>query len=218
MTYTPINWQTGDTITAEKMNKMDNGWGVESTQLFSETVTTVASPYGNEAQLAYSQIISNDEIVVTFDGTDYVCQNRDTSTPNSNFFGGVDSGGNYDFSTYPFAIVSVLGPGNIVATETAGTHSIAAETQSVDVSQGFEMAVSVCADTSTMPMECVSQTTTFDDMAQAFSDGRILFFKPSASATIMYIIVGFTTSTVTFIPSDASITATFTNGVFTVTS
>ncbi len=218
MAYTPINWQTGDTITAEKLNRCDNGWGVGSTQLFSETVTTVASPYGNEAQLAYSQIISDDEIVVTFDGTDYVCQNRDTSTPNSNFFGGVDSSGNYDFSTFPFAIVSVLGPGNIVATETAGTHAVAAGTQSVDVSQDFEMAVGACVDTSTVPMECVSQATTYADMAQAFSDGRILFFKPYASATNMYIVVGFTSSNVTFIPSDSSVTATITNGIFTVTS
>ena len=46
MSYTPINWQTGDIITAEKMNKMDNGWSVESSsqQLFSETVTTELDP------------------------------------------------------------------------------------------------------------------------------------------------------------------------------
>ena len=25
MAYTPTNWQTGDTITAEKLNKLENG-------------------------------------------------------------------------------------------------------------------------------------------------------------------------------------------------
>lgn len=41
MIYTPINWQNGDTITAEKMNKMDNGWGIGEVELFSETVTLI---------------------------------------------------------------------------------------------------------------------------------------------------------------------------------
>lgn len=172
MAYTPINWQTGDTITADKLNRCDNGWGYENTLLFSETVTTVAGQYGNEAQLAYSQIISDDEIVVTFDGTDYVCQNRETSTPNSNFFGGIDSSGNYDFSTYPFAIVSVLGPGNIVATETAGTHAIAAGTQSFDVSNSFVNAVAFHA---------IVGTTTFQEIDDALAAGRLVVVSVSGS-------------------------------------
>ena len=73
MAYTPINWQTGDTITAEKMNKMDNGWGVQNTQLFSESVTTSVYEGMSFATgtFSYSALISDESVVVTFNGTDY---------------------------------------------------------------------------------------------------------------------------------------------------
>lgn len=40
MSYTPINWQTGDTITAEKLNKMDNGWLVFVVNLITDESST----------------------------------------------------------------------------------------------------------------------------------------------------------------------------------
>ena len=77
MAYTPINWQTGDTITAAKLNRCDNGWGYESTEILSETVTTADTYSGGYGvgELAYSQFINSPTIVVTFDGTDYTCPN-----------------------------------------------------------------------------------------------------------------------------------------------
>lgn len=80
MSYTPINWQTGDTITAEKLNKMDNGWSVESTQPFSETVTTEResqyAPYATGV-FAHSQLINSGTITVTFNSVSYICNRID---------------------------------------------------------------------------------------------------------------------------------------------
>ena len=139
MSYTPINWQTGDTITAEKMNKMDNGWGVSSTQLFSETVTTVSGEYGNEGELSYSSRVTAAEIIVTFGGTNYTCQCVDISGVCG--YGGVDSEWNYDFTDFPFALV--FSPeGNIFATETAGTYAISVAEKIIELSSDFRQAVS----------------------------------------------------------------------------
>ena len=100
MAYTPINWQTGDTITAEKMNKMDNGWSMEETQLFSESVTTVAEEWGNDATFSYDQFINSDVITVTFNGTDYECNRLDFGDYIG--YGGMTET-DPDFSQYPFA-------------------------------------------------------------------------------------------------------------------
>ncbi len=139
MAYTPINWQTGDTITAEKMNKMDNGWGMQNTQLFSETATTVAGEYGNETELTYAESITADSITVTFDGNEYTCP---SVIVNGNIcgYGGVDSSWAYDFSQYPFAIVSDNGV-NYFATQTAGTYAVALTAPTVAVGDNFITAV-----------------------------------------------------------------------------
>ena len=91
MAYTPINWQTGDTITAEKMNKMDNGWGVQNTQLFSESVTTTAQGGMNGGVLSYSTLIDSASIVVSFNGTDYTCSRIEVF--GQYFYGGFSESG-----------------------------------------------------------------------------------------------------------------------------
>ena len=113
MAYTPINWQTGDTITADKLNRCDNGWRVESTQLFSETVTTEAGEYGNEGMLTYSSQVSSPTITVTFDGTNYQCSV--VKMGEGYGYGGVSSGWEYDFTTYPFAFVFSNGDSSMLS-------------------------------------------------------------------------------------------------------
>lgn len=159
MAYTPINWQTGDTITAEKMNKMDNGWGVENTQLFSETATTEASEYGNEAVLTYSQLINAETITVTLDGNTYTCQRIQMSEGYG--YGGVNSSWEYDFSQYPFAIVSDNGE-NIFATQTAGTHTVSAIVETVEVSDEFGKARGFWIDTEKITIAEETVTTSQD--------------------------------------------------------
>jgi hypothetical protein len=139
MAYTPINWQTGDTITAEKLNKMDNGWGIQNTQLFSETVTTVAGDFGNSATLAYSDWIRNDTIIINFDGTDYTCD-KITLSDTIYGYGGAGSKA-LDFTEYPFALVSVRNGSNTLYTETAGTHTISVAAPGMQTSDNFRAAV-----------------------------------------------------------------------------
>lgn len=221
MTYTPINWQTGDTITAEKLNRCDNGWAVESSsqQLFSETVTTETDPsYPDEpawGDFAYSTQITADNVTVTFDGTDYVCIK--VNLDGSNAYGGLSDDAP-DFSTIPFLIVSDPGE-NAICTATGGTHtvSVAGTSQSIETSEQFQTAVDSVVDTSTMPMECISGTTTIAEMSAAYGAGRIMFFKSREQLIQTKYITGIVGSTVTFIPEDSSVNATFVNDVFTVT-
>lgn len=225
MAYTPINWQTGDTITAEKLNRCDNGWAVESSsqQLFSETVTTTLDPdYPDDpawGTLAYSTLITADTLTVTFDGTDYTCPRIDLG--NDSVYGGWSNDAP-DFTDYPFAIYSSEFMGSInnsVATASGGTYTVVASltSSSIETSPAFETAVNSVVDTSTMPMLCVSGTTTLVEMRVAYGAGRILFFRPREGVNQIRYVTDFTSSSVTFIPTDQNVTATFDNGVFTVT-
>ncbi len=216
MAYTPINWQTGDTITAEKLNRCDNGWAVESSSqtYFTETVTTVDEDGTAWGDFSYSTYIVAETTTVTFDGTDYVCTRQDDNA--TSVYGGYSEGA-FDFTDYPFAFFSEQGA-NYIATSTGGTHtvSVAGTSSSIETSPAFETAVSSVVDTSTMPMLCVSGVTTWADMARAYDAGRILFFRPYAGVRNTCFVTSFTDSGATFIPEFLGVTATFDNGVFTV--
>lgn len=179
MSYTPINWQTGDTITAEKMNKMDNGWSVGSSQLFSETVTTVNDGEFNVGALTFVATATPPEVLtVTFDGNSYNCTRQGTG----NYTYGADFG---DFSEYPFLLtfppVGAPDPA-MIFTETAGTHTISATGTIIEVSSNFNGAVNKCVDMASVPMACVDGTTTMSEMTSAQSDGRFMYFYADGSA------------------------------------
>lgn len=216
MSYTPINWQTGDIITADKLNRCDNGWSVITSQLFSETVTTAVGQGGMiGGQLAYSGMLDMPSLVVTFNGTDYECQRIDAM--GAYFYGGFSQSGP-DFSEYPFAIQGG-GISNFIFTETDGTYAVAAGTKFVEVSDDFGMAVGACVDTSTMPLLCVDGVTTFAEMRDASNDGRMLYFKNGLAT---WFISGFSeevsTTAVSFMPDTGqAMTAGFDSSmVFTV--
>lgn len=163
MSYTPINWQTGDTITAEKLNKMDNGWSISDVQLFSETVTMTDDGDYHYAVPTYSSPINYDYIKVIFDGTEYVCP---MTFANSTY----NYGGVYDFSEYPFYIYSYLG-GNGISTQTGGTHSIVVVAPNAEVSDKFKRAVAK-TDTS---FQIVPGQTIFRDAFEAFNAGKDVY-------------------------------------------
>lgn len=166
MAYTPINWQTGDTITAEKMNKMDNGWGVESTQLFSETVTTEDTGEGySMVALTYSTLISASTIIVTLNGTDYTCPKIDSE--GDFFYGGFNNGP--DFTNYPFFISSGGGVSNLI-TQTAGTFNVSVSVQSPETSESFNSAVAFAQE-----FPVVSGVTTFQEVVDAFKSGKHVY-------------------------------------------
>ena len=202
MSYTPINWQNGDTITAEKMNKMDNGWGVESTQLFSETVTTVAGAPAPSGTLNYSEFIDATELPVTVDGVDYVLP----SIGNGGFGEAGQQGPS--FTHYPVFILS-RGESNIVYTESAGTYTISAFAENTAVSAGFSDAVmSVINQQNIAPLELVEDVTHYNDARAAFNNGQTLFFKYGLDKFFV-TSVDFGSEGVKFIPESTSFTAGF---------
>lgn len=133
MAYTPINWQTGDTITAEKMNKMDNGWSVttERTTLFDSSVEFVASDISVNADTELPVLISGDQIFVTYDGTSYEC-----SFVNGRY-------GDSEFIEYPFYIQLPLGGSTMnmaIPKASAGVHAVKIETDvhTIETSESFD--------------------------------------------------------------------------------
>lgn len=198
MSYTPINWQTGQTITAEKLNKMDNGWGVQNTQLFSETVTTVEEEMGNSAELTYSTQIIADSITVVFNGTSYTCPKIEAF--DSIFYGGFSESGP-NFSVYPFAIQSSQNAGNVLYTETAGTYAVSAYSVGVEVSANFETAVNKSVSPSAI--KCIPDVTSIHDVAEK----ALPFFYEQDGITLHIITqVG---SVCDIFPESSSITAGF---------
>lgn len=175
MAYTPINWQTGDTITAEKMNKMDNGWSVGTAQLLSETVTTAEKGGMITATLAYTGTINYDSITVTFDGSDYNCDVTDMG--GAYFYGGIGQYGP-DFSEYPFAIQSV-GGANEIFTETAGSHTISVSVVGIEYSSNFSEAVNACV----VPqiVFAIPNATTWQAIYDAVSSGKIVCITNTSS-------------------------------------
>lgn len=180
MAYTPINWQTGDTITAEKLNKMDNGWGYESTQLFSETVTTAEQDGMYSARLAYANLIDAGTITVVFDGTEYTCINLAPSDIPIKEYGAPwsDELEKYDFSTCPFTLSS-SSRGNGLITETAASHTIAVTAHTIVTSSDFDTAAQT-AMASTIaaiptPLQVVIGETTFGEVYEAIAAGKLLF-------------------------------------------
>lgn len=212
MTYTPINWQNGDTITAEKLNKMDNGWSVTSssgTLLFSETVVTENDGDFNFGVLSYSEEVPDGTLTVTFDGTDYTC------TCSGAKFGSTDE----SFEDYPFYVFySGVQNSNAIETATEGTHTIAVSTgggSSVEFSSDFQTAVTSAA-SAMKPLLCVSGTTTYHEMSAAMAAGRVLFFKPYNDNTALCYVTGISSVSVGFVPEIASLTASFVDGVFDI--
>ena len=215
MAYTPINWQTGDTITAEKMNKMDNGWGIQEEQLFNEAVTTRLRNGAIMGSIDYYELIDFPEIIVTFEGTDYTCPR--VNGDDAHFYGGF-SGTEPDFSTYPF-FISCSEDINMLFTESAGTYTVAVTAPTVVVGDNFSTAVNKVVDTSALPLRCVDGVTAEEEMASAWQS-RLLYFYYDAYA---YIITGIIfpisgAPLISFIPENSSITASFDNGIFTITS
>lgn len=173
MTYTPINWQTGDTITADKLNKMDNGWGFESMQFFSETVTTVVGKYGNEGTLNYSGSLP-ELITVMFDGVAYLCSRA--SYP---VYG--DEYGEWD--VYPFSIQFADSAWHLFTLD-EGTYTIAASVQETNVSERFIDAVVKSA-----TLEVVPGETTWQEAHDALSAGKYVYVKSTDSNATAILLV-----------------------------
>ena len=162
MTYTPINWQTGDTITAEKLNRCDNGWSVTSSTvtLINETFTTYLDGEDNVAELTVSDNITAATINVTYDSVSYNC------TADGTMYGAPYG----DYSDYPFTLYN----DGFIICETSGTHTIKVEAAvaSADTSTNFSTAV--MAASPIFPI--ILGTTTWQQAHDAMEAGKLAFY------------------------------------------
>lgn len=161
------------------------GYSCDAKQMvIEESVTT----QGDDAIGVFSNasLIDAETIKVTFNGTEYECEQSKHS-------GGYIYGGfsttptpHPDFSQYPFVILSRLGNGNMLITETAGTYAVKIEwtKETVTTTPCFEKAVKlVSGEVVYAKMEsevdedgCTIYTLdiTDDDLAQIIRNGQQL--------------------------------------------
>lgn len=146
MAYEKQTWVCGETITADKLNHMEDGIaeasgggtaGYECTEeytlLTDESVATSELFGTAQAPLAYSNLIETNTVKVTFDGVEYVCTKAEQDRLNSYGASIPDSPENPpDWSEYPFIVTSsvdtVMGRVyNTIITQSVGTYQIKLE-------------------------------------------------------------------------------------------
>lgn len=185
-------WACGDDITANDLNRMEDGIeealdkGYECTEgwvtLTDESVTTAQDQFGSvSSTLAYSTPIDADTIKVTFDGTEYTCDKALIGDMIA--YGGVGEQGP-DFSEYPFAITSTNA--NLIYTETAGTYQVKIEAfgTSVTTTPCFEKAVKSVSGSSSSSSKFVVTFTqdgstytadhTLAEVLDAYNSGKVV--------------------------------------------
>lgn len=206
MTYTPIEWKNGDTITAEKMNKMDNGWSVSDTQLFSETVTVQPASMGNAyiASFEYTGTETPETILVDFNGTEYTCTLATDQYATSQFILLTPTFGSNSWQ---------------LITYESGTYNVAVSAVDYQISSDFKGAVDKCVGAA--PLPCFDGITTFAEMNEAYYGNRLLYASLPDDAG-MYIITSFIpdgddAATLVLTPTPEDFTAEVADGVFTIT-
>lgn len=132
MSYEKQTWASGDIITAEKLNHIEDGieepigyaYSENENVLFDETVTTRKSEYTSycEGEITYGLVIQSKFIRVIFDGKSYDLMMMSLASKTIGY-GSVYG----DFSEIPFGITSNYIDGawhNTLMTAEEGTHSI----------------------------------------------------------------------------------------------
>lgn len=198
MSYEPTVWQCGDTITADKMNKIENGiaeccsgggtdcgYSCEEGYIavFDGSITTYLE--NNIAGYMFdSPLELGENVRVTFNGVEY-----DVEPDEENGYGASydDDLGAFDFSEYPFYLAS-----DYILTESVGTYTLKVENleEVITLTDCFSKAarkanIFLINATTTMPSlnyddgwnfknQSVLGTVidkTFNEIQQAISDG-----------------------------------------------
>lgn len=198
-------WACGDNITADELNRLEGGVeealdkGYECkegyTLLTDESVTTAQDEFGTTTgTLAYSTLIDADTVKVTFNGVEYICENRNHRPLNNNVYGAPynDDTESYDWSEYPFYLVGVKSDGiNVLGTEIAGTYQVKIEAfnETVETSECFEKAVkAVTGSTEPLIVDVLtssstwqtSQNTPWQLIHDEYIKGRTILFQELA--------------------------------------
>lgn len=210
-------WACGDDITANELNRMEDGIeealdkGYSCTEewvtLTDESVTTTKAEESDpsaSADLVYAELITADTIQVTFNGTEYVCENF-------SIYEGEGAYGapwntetqSYDWSEYPFRMNSFSDNSvviNVFGTETAGTYPVKIEvgSSSVTTTPCFQKAVrSVVGSSSSKFVVTFTQDGstytadhTYEEVLEAYNSGKVVEGKYGVNAegeTITYV-------------------------------
>lgn len=180
-------------------------WKEETpTQLFSEAVTTETGRFGNEAELAYSSPIDADTLIVTFNGTKYVCPRINLNGMIA--YGGIGAEGT-DFSEYPFAIAR-LGVKNMLFVENPGTYTVSASAEVTGYTDDFATGVNTVVNVKRL----INGVTTLDEASSALASGKTMYFI--SGGHIYYVTYINSNGIVDFVPESATTGAAFENGVF----
>ena len=115
---------------------LDDVNGSSETILFEESITTAEEGNVNLGIIPYNTPITANTIVVTFDDVEYTCYAHEVEEGEVYIYGGYNEiEEDTDFSTYPFAISSIIDSStgtpiltNTLITEVPGTHSIKVKT------------------------------------------------------------------------------------------
>ena len=155
MAYEKHNWSCGETVTADLLNRIedgiadaDNGYSVSKQVVFNDSVTTQKP--ADEAPLAYADITLSaplaDTIDVEFNGTTYTLTGTSLEAEVNKVYGApINPGtGIADWSQYPFSINSG-GSSAVIATETAGTYTLKITSDVATVTDEFILAVRTAA-------------------------------------------------------------------------
>lgn len=222
MSYNKRTWATGNVVGAVDLNRIENGiadidvdeirgWGVSSTQLFSESVTTEVDPeYPDDpafATLSYATQITADTLKVKFDGTDYVCTKINADI--------VNVYGDDSFADYPFVLESFNMGENTFRTQTAGTHTVVAVAETTEVSDAFSATVGgVVATSQSVPLKCVLYETTYAEMLAAQNAGRLMYVYINTDNCVIINSVpdNATTGTVGYYPVTQGLTLRYNIG------
>lgn len=160
MSYTPTEWVTGDTITAEKLNNMESGIANAKGYSVAENTSTVIAEqsvetalmgaYGYGAALSgdISGLSDGDSCIVSFNGTDYTLEARVVGgTP---YIGEADfnsQGIPWSFATYPFFVVDMSGSLFLFTEEAVScTISVVAVEKTITPNSDFIRAVNAVGD------------------------------------------------------------------------
>lgn len=212
MAYTPINWQTGDTITAEKMNKMDNGWSVTDSIVicFDDSVIVQSDGGFVSLEVVSGDFSSAEEITATVNGLAYNLT-------------GFDDGGYWtfgapygDYSTYTFSIS--FAPNSTTpefVAQQAGTYTLKIETLLPTVETSADFTSAVKSVVKIAPFLCVNGITKIEEANTAKNNGQLLYFWTENSGCFFIHDIG---SSCVIYPESQTVSAYFDRdfGVFNV--
>ena len=214
MAFIKKDWKCGDTITADDLNRLENGveealdggsvdCGYSCTEervtLTDESVTTTLGEENYaEGRLSYSSEINADTIKVTFNGAEYTCQKDGYGAYGAHWNNEARA---YDWSEYPFVIYWLSEfTQNYLDTETAGTYQVKIEEPSIeaDVTECFKKAA-IHATKEAMkevlqPLVLIHNSAstlsaTFETIRDAYLAGRSVLLDPIVNSKSYYSMV-----------------------------